>query len=90
MPWDQLLGPWGLVVAALIAVAVLWRSHVKEDERQRIDADAWKALVQLLVPKIDGLGGGMEKLTTAVTDMDKRRPDVQAIAKAVAAAVRSK
>ncbi len=31
----ELLGPAGVAVAALIAVAALWREHIKSDQRER-------------------------------------------------------
>jgi maltose-binding protein MalE len=31
----ELLGPAGLAVGALIAVAALWREHTKSDQRER-------------------------------------------------------
>ena len=40
----EILGPIGLTVAALIAVGVLWREHVKDDADDRAERDAWKAL----------------------------------------------
>jgi hypothetical protein len=43
----ELLGPYGLVVALLIASAALWRSHVRSDEDVRTQRDVaitgWRA-----------------------------------------------
>ena len=39
----ELLGPFGLVVGAVVALGVLWREHLRadaEDRRQRDDAIA--------------------------------------------------
>lgn len=71
--FKRVIGPEGLLAAALIAVIVLGRLHLQADARERKDADEWKALVQLLAPKIDGLTSGVEKLTGAVDAMDERR-----------------
>lgn len=33
-PWEQLLGPYGLVIGAILLVVVLGRLHLKSDDRR--------------------------------------------------------
>jgi hypothetical protein len=40
----ELLGPYGLVFALLIASAALWRSHLRDDEDMRVDRNYWRDL----------------------------------------------
>lgn len=40
----ELLGPTGLLVAALLAVGVLWRAHERSDKDVRDDRDEWRDL----------------------------------------------
>lgn len=40
----EILGPTGLLIAALAAVAILWREKVKADLRVQKDSDDWKAI----------------------------------------------
>lgn len=42
----EILGPTGLLVAALTAVAVLWRSHERSDKDMREERDEWRDLAQ--------------------------------------------
>lgn len=42
MPWDQLLGPLGLLAGSLMAVVVLWRMLT---DRQKRDVGAQDALI---------------------------------------------
>lgn len=40
----EILGPTGLLLAALIAVGVLWRSHMQQDAETRADLAYWRDL----------------------------------------------
>jgi hypothetical protein len=42
--WDQLLGPNGVAVVAVVAAAVLWRDHKANDERREREIGEWKGL----------------------------------------------
>ena len=46
MPSEALLGPLALLVAALIAVGVLWREHLKDDQDDRDQRDKALALLE--------------------------------------------
>jgi predicted outer membrane lipoprotein len=47
VPPEALLGPFGVVLAAAGAVVILWREHMKADERERKIAEralaGWEA-----------------------------------------------
>lgn len=51
MPSEQLLGPLALLVAALLAVGVLWREHLKADQDDR---DQRTEAIALLKVALDG------------------------------------
>lgn len=55
----ELLGPTGLVAAALAAVAVLWREHLRTDKDVRDERNEWRELA--LAEQRDG-----SRLTAAV------------------------
>lgn len=60
MPAD-LYGPAGLLVALVIAVGWLWRDHLRSDEEDRKQRDAFQALNEAIVP-------ALRELTQAVTE----------------------
>jgi hypothetical protein len=45
VPPEALLGPFALLVAAVAAVGVLWREHLKADADDRAQRDAFAALL---------------------------------------------
>lgn len=46
MPDGALLGPGALLIAALLAVAVLWRDHLRADADDRTQRDRALALLE--------------------------------------------
>ena len=46
MPPEALLGPFALLAAALIAVGVLWREHLKADADDRAQRDLAERLLE--------------------------------------------
>ena len=42
----EILGPFGLAVALIVAVAVLWREHQRADADDRKERDDWKSIAQ--------------------------------------------
>lgn len=59
MPPPDLLGPLGLLVAALLATAVLWKDHLRADADDRAQRDRAVAIAE-------GLVDGLRELTAAV------------------------
>jgi hypothetical protein len=45
VPPEALLGPGALLIGALISVAILWREHLKADADDRLQRDAFAALL---------------------------------------------
>lgn len=45
----ELFGPLGLLVALSLAVAALWRDHVRADQDDRDQRDRWQAIAEKLV-----------------------------------------
>lgn len=65
MPGDALLGPLALLVAALLAIGVLWREHMRADQDDRDQRD--KAML-LLEAALDGT----KRMATAWEERNKR------------------
>lgn len=69
---DALLGPFALLVAALVTVGVLWRDHKAHDDRDRADAASDLEFREQL--RLEGLGreerlrATIEALTTTLRD----------------------
>lgn len=57
----ELLGPLGLLVAALTAVGVLWKLHLDADRRERTQTDDWKAIAQTSTANTTKLADALEE-----------------------------
>ena len=56
----ELLGPAGLLVALLLAVAALWRDHLRADADDRTQRDKAMAIAEAIVPALRNLTGALE------------------------------
>ena len=60
----ELLGPYALTAAVLIAVAVLWRIHLKADDDVRSQRDA-------AISRLEGMVGALDRNTDANVELAK-------------------
>ena len=67
----ELLGPSALLAAALLAVGVLWREHLKADQDDRDQRDRAIGLLEQLVPSVNRMADAWEARNKA--DAARRR-----------------
>jgi hypothetical protein len=72
---DELLGPGALLIASLVAIGFLWRDHLRSDTDDRSERDEWRSIAVRYAEQIPALTQAVDKLTTAVREMDERRGD---------------
>lgn len=65
LDWNVLAGPAALAIAASVAVIVLWREHVKDD-------DLKDKTVEGLTATVAGFPGALRDLTTVVLQAAER------------------
>lgn len=73
----EILGPFGLVFAALIAVAVLWRSHERNDRDVLAQRDRALAGWEAQTKATNDVTLATNKLAEAVERRAKRDADVR-------------
>lgn len=61
----EILGPTGVAVAAVIAVAALWREHLRSDADDREQRDRAIERLSGMIDALNRVADGQEKLAVA-------------------------